>query len=145
MLRGLPDAGDAAIVWMLKSRSRALIDERMIDRHLAYVQSSRHKEQMEWHGTPEQFREAEMLMSRDRTKDTSADYDLAGRDVGDQVGLPRMEPVSGTGTDDLSSELENVIRNVERTMQYDWMKHEDKTDELVASLWRRQPEHYRSR
>lgn len=55
-------------------RSRALVDEKMLDQAMGYVQASRHREAFEMHGTREQIEDLDKLMARERLKDTSADY-----------------------------------------------------------------------
>lgn len=57
-------------------RARAIIDEKMLDQAMGYVQASRHRELFEMHGTREQIEDLDKLMARQRLKDTSADYAL---------------------------------------------------------------------
>ena len=57
-------------------RARALVDEKMLDQAMGYVQASRHREKFEMHGTREQIEDLDKLMARQRLKDTSADYKL---------------------------------------------------------------------
>lgn len=57
-------------------RARAIVDEKMLDQAMAYVQASRHRETFEMHGTREQIEDLDKLMARQRLKDTSADYSL---------------------------------------------------------------------
>jgi conjugative relaxase-like TrwC/TraI family protein len=57
-------------------RARAIVDEKMLDQAMGYVQASRHREVFEMHGTREQIEDLDKLMARQRLKDTSADYSL---------------------------------------------------------------------
>jgi Ti-type conjugative transfer relaxase TraA len=57
-------------------RARAIVDEKMLDLAMAYVQASRHREKFELHGTHEQLGNLDKLVARQRLKDTSADYVL---------------------------------------------------------------------
>ncbi len=57
-------------------RARALVDEKMLDMAMGYVQASRHREIFEMHGTREQMENLNKLMARQRLKDTSADHKL---------------------------------------------------------------------
>lgn len=57
-------------------RARAIVDEKMLDQAMAYVQASRHRETFKMHGTREQIEDLDKLMARQRLKDTSADYSL---------------------------------------------------------------------
>lgn len=57
-------------------RARAIIDEKMLDLAMAYVQASRHREKFELHGTREQIENLDKLVARQRLKDTSADHKL---------------------------------------------------------------------
>jgi conjugative relaxase-like TrwC/TraI family protein len=57
-------------------RARAIVDEKMLDLAMAYVQASRHREKFELHGTREQIENLDKLVARQRLKDTSADHAL---------------------------------------------------------------------
>jgi hypothetical protein len=57
-------------------RARALVDEKMLDMAMGYVQASRHREKFDLHGTREQIEDLDKLMARERLKDTSADHTL---------------------------------------------------------------------
>ncbi|MDE2324601.1 MAG: relaxase domain-containing protein [Betaproteobacteria bacterium] len=57
-------------------RARAIVDEKMLDQAMAYVQASRHREKFELHGTREQIENLDKLVARQRLKDTSADHKL---------------------------------------------------------------------
>ena len=72
-------------------RARAIVDEKMLDMAMGYVQASRHREIFEMHGTRVQIEDLDKLMARQRLKDTSADYKL--KDEPPKPGILAMAAV----------------------------------------------------
>lgn len=98
--------------------ARALLDERMLDRSLGYVQASRHKDSFEWHGTQQQIAELETTLSRSRLKDVSTQYPL--RPAADQSwnDLDKETKV-GLGFELEQSRLDRAIIDLRKSVQND--------------------------